>query len=257
VDDLALALELADAADAVSMARFQAADLDVETKPDLTPVTDADRAVERTLRELLDRARADDAVHGEEYGSQQGHRQWIIDPIDGTKNFVRGVPVWATLIALREGPGITTGVVSAPALGRRWWASSQGAASCSAPGRTQRVGLTVSNVSALADSSFSFSDAIGWPPGSLDRLLQTTWRQRGYGDFWSHMMVAEGVLDIAAEPALKIHDVAALVPIIEAAGGKITSFDGSELHWDDAEREFSALTTNGLLHNSVVDLLGT
>jgi len=255
VDDLDLALQLADAADAVSMARFQASDLHVETKPDLTPVSDADRAVERTLRELLDRARAEDAVHGEEYGSEDGQRQWIIDPIDGTKNFVRGVPVWATLIALREGPHITTGVVSAPALGRRWWASSQGSATCSAPGMAQRAGLKVSGVGALADASFSFSDAIGWTPGSLDRLLGSTWRQRGYGDFWSHMMVAEGVLDIAAEPELKIHDVAALVPIIHAAGGKITSFDGSALLWDDPTVEFSALTTNGLLHNSVVDLL--
>lgn len=256
MDDLALALQLADAADAVSMARFQASDLHVETKPDLTPVTDADRAVEQTLRELLDNARADDAVHGEEFGSEDGQRQWIIDPIDGTKNFVRGVPVWATLIALREGPDITTGVVSAPALGRRWWASSQGPAGCSAPGMQPRAGLAVSGVGAIADASFSFSDSIGWPPGSLDRLLGATWRQRGYGDFWSHVMVAEGVLDIAAEPELKIHDVAALVPIIHAAGGKITSFDGSELLWDDPTREFSALTTNGLLHNSVVDLLG-
>lgn len=257
MDDLALALELADAADSISMARFQATDLRIETKPDLTPVSDADQAVEQALRDLLGRERATDAIHGEEYGSRDGRRQWIIDPIDGTKNFVRGVPVWATLIALREGPDITVGVVSAPALGRRWWARIDGPAGCSAPGHPPRTALAVSGVNALRDASFAFSDGIGWPPGALERLLESTWRQRGYGDFWSHMMVAEGAVDIAAEPALRIHDVAALVPIIRSAGGAITTFDGSELQWDDAEREFSALTTNGLLHNSVVDLLGT
>lgn len=255
-DDLALALQLADAADAITMDRFQSADLVVETKPDLTPVSDADRAVEEAIRELLATHRHDDAIHGEEYGSQDGERQWIIDPIDGTKNFVRGVPVWATLIALREGTSITVGVVSAPALGRRWWATPDEGAFATAPGSPQpRHGLHASKVAALEDASFSFSDAVGWPEGSLDRLLASTWRQRGYGDFWSHLMVAEGVVDIAAEPALKIHDVAALVPIIEAAGARITCFDGSPLPWNDPTVDFSALTTNGVVHNSVVDLI--
>jgi len=259
VDDLQLAHRLADAADAISMDRFQASDLVVETKPDMTPVTDADRAVERSIRDLLADERPHDAVHGEEYGSHDGDRQWIIDPIDGTKSFVRGVPVWATLIALREGDAITTGVVSAPALGRRWWARMPGTAQCTAPGPTtfQPSGpLTVSRVHLVGDASFGFSDAIGWPTGALDRLLAVTWRQRGYGDFWSHLMVAEGVIDIAAEPELKVHDVAALVPIVTAAGGTITTFDGSALAWNDPTAEFSVLSTNGLLHNSVVDLLG-
>lgn len=255
-DDLALALRLADAADVISLDRFQSADLLVETKPDLTPVSDADRAVENTIRDILSAKRPGDAVHGEEYGSHDGDRQWIIDPIDGTKNFVRGVPVWATLIALREGEDITVGVVSAPALGRRWWASSNGGAFTTSPsaGHSPQP-LQTSQVAALADASFSYSDAIGWPEGSLDRLLTGTWRQRGYGDFWSHLMVAEGVVDVAAEPALKIHDVAALVPIIEASGARITTFDGSPVSWNDPTAEFSALTTNGVLHNYVVDLL--
>lgn len=255
-EDLALALRLADAADAISVDRFQSADLVVETKPDMTPVSDADRAVETAIRELLSTQRPDDAIHGEEYGSEDGDRQWIIDPIDGTKNFVRGVPVWATLIALRERGDITLGVVSAPALGRRWWASSNSGAFTTSPstGHSPQA-LRTSQVAALTDASFSYSDAIGWPEGSLDRLLASTWRQRGFGDFWSHLMVAEGVVDVAAEPALKIHDVAALVPIIQASGARITTFDGSPVPWNDPTAEFSAVTTNGLLHNYVVDLL--
>lgn len=259
MDDLSLALLLADAADEISIDRFRSADLVIETKPDLTPVSDADRAVELALRDLLAEHRPQDAVHGEEYGTSDGDRQWIIDPIDGTKSYVRGVPIWATLIALRAGEDITTGVVSAPALGRRWWATisgpTPGAALCSAPGDPTRGPLQVSRVRELADASFGFSDAIGWPDGALDRLLSATWRQRGYGDFWSHLMVAEGAIDIAAEPALKLHDVAALVPIVAAAGGTLTTFDGSPLPWNDPTGDFSVVTTNGLLHNSVVDLL--
>ena len=256
MDDLSLALELADAADAISRTRFQANDLRVETKPDLTPVTDADRAVEESIRTLLSRHRPDDAIHGEEFGTFDGERQWIIDPIDGTKNFVRGVPVWATLIALRERDTITTGVVSAPALGRRWWAALGRGASCTAPTDSKaRHPLQVSGVADLADASLSYSDAIGWRPDGLSRLTASTWRQRAFGDFWSHLMVAEGAVDIAGEPALKIHDVAALVPIVHEAGGRITTFDGEPLPWNDPTAEFSALTTNGLLHNCVVDLL--
>jgi histidinol-phosphatase len=254
-EDLALALQLADAADAITMDRFRSTDLVVETKPDMTPVSDADRAVETAIRDLLDGFRPQDAIHGEEFGSTQGERQWIIDPIDGTKNFVRGVPVWATLIALREGEGISVGVVSAPALGRRWWADTASSAFALSPGAAQADHpLRVSAVSTLQDASFSFSDAVGWPAGALDLLVRTTWRQRAYGDFWSHLMVAEGAVDIAAEPALKIHDVAALVPIIEASGGRITTFSGAPLPWDDPHAEFSALTTNTVLHDSVVDL---
>lgn len=256
MDDLSLALQLADAADAISTARFQASDLVVDTKPDLTPVTDADRAVEESIRELLARHRSGDAIHGEEFGTLDGHRQWIIDPIDGTKNFVRGVPVWATLIALREGDDITTGVVSAPALGRRWWAAVGRGASCTAPTVSgARHPLRVSRVTELADASLSYSDAIGWQSEGLVRLTSATWRQRAFGDFWSHLMVAEGVVDIAGEPSLKVHDVAALVPIIQEAGGRITTFEGTPIPWSDPTAEFSTLTTNGLLHSSVINLL--
>jgi histidinol-phosphatase len=256
MDDLALALALADAADAISMDRFQASDLVVETKPDMTPVSDADQAVERALRQLLAEHRPDDAIHGEEFGTTDGKRQWIIDPIDGTKGFVRGVPVWGTLIGLREGSAITTGVVSAPALARRWWASPNHGAYCSAPGRTEPRGpLRVSAVTQIADASFAFSDSIGWSPGAFERMMTSTWRQRGHGDFWAHLMVAEGVVDIAAEPALKVHDVAALVPIIGAAGGAMSTFTGAALPWNDPTAEFSLVTTNSSLHSSVLDLL--
>jgi histidinol-phosphatase len=262
MDDLDFALHLADAADAISIDRFLAADLFVETKPDMTPVSDADRAVEEKLRSIIVRERPKDAILGEEFGAHAGRlhngREWIIDPIDGTKSFVRGVPIWATLIALREEGTITVGVVSAPALGRRWWAAPDTGAHCSSPDSDGSRGpLKCSRVSKIDDASFGFSDAIGWDPNALERLLHSTWRQRGYGDFWSHLMVAEGVIDIAAEPALKIHDVAALVPIIQASGARISTFTGDELSWNDPTADFSAVTTNGVLHSSVVDLLST
>ena len=187
-------------------------------------------------------------------------REWIIDPIDGTKSYVRGVPIWATLIAVREGDQITTGVVSAPALGRRWWATRGSGAFTSSqlgsPSQDRARGpLSASRVSQLGDASFGFSDGIGWDPGALDRLLDATWRQRGYGDFWSHMLVAEGAIDIAAEPELKVHDVAALVPIIEESGARATTFTGAAVQWDDPTVEFSTVTTNGHLHDAVLDLM--
>lgn len=248
VDDLALALLAADAADAIAMDRFQAGDLIVETKPDMTPVSDADRAVETSIRAILELHRPDDAIHGEEYGSSDGHRQWIIDPIDGTKNYVRGVPVWATLIALRVGEALTVGVVSAPALGRRWWAATGAGAWVRDP--LGERAITVSGVSALADASLSVSDAVGWPPGRFDDLGARTWRSRGFGDFWSHLLVAEGAVDIAVEPQLQTYDMAALIPIVTEAGGQITGWHGG-----DPLDEGSAVTTNGHLHNQVVSAL--
>jgi histidinol-phosphatase len=264
MDDLSLALSLADAADAIAMDRFLASDLVVETKPDMTPVSDADRAVEAELRRILERHHPTDAILGEEFGAREDRldstREWIIDPIDGTKSYVRGVPIWATLIAVREGDQITTGVVSAPALGRRWWATRGSGAFTSSqlgsPSQDRARGpLSASRVSQLGDASFGFSDGIGWDPGALDRLLDATWRQRGYGDFWSHMLVAEGAIDIAAEPELKVHDVAALVPIIEESGARATTFTGAALQWDDPKVGFSTVTTNGHLHDAVLDLM--
>ncbi|MCX6433743.1 MAG: histidinol-phosphatase [Actinobacteria bacterium] len=255
--DLDFALALADIADDLSMASFRSVDLVVETKPDLSPVSDADRAVEQAIRDEIARQRPDDSVLGEEYGEAgDARRRWIIDPIDGTKNYVRGVPVWATLIALLVDDDIVVGVVSAPALARRWWAATGHGAFVTDPGSNGPRRLQVSAVASLADASFSFSDAIGWAERGagqgLTALLEGTWRQRAYGDFWSHMMVAEGVVDIAAEPQLESYDMAALVPIVEEAGGRLTAYDGGS-----AIRGGSALSTNGALHPELLDLLRT
>jgi histidinol-phosphatase len=254
-DDLALALGLAERADEVTMPRFRSGDLVVETKPDLTPVTEADRAVEREVRATLAERRPADAVLGEEYGvSGQARRRWVVDPIDGTKNYVRGVPVWATLVALLDGDDVVVGVVSAPALGRRWWAARGAGSWSTAPGSPTPRRLAVSAVTALGDASFSYSDDVGWDtrgagPG-LAELRARCWRTRGYGDFLSHVLVAEGAVDVAAEPELGPWDIAALVPVVEEAGGRLTAFDGGP-----ALDRGCALTTNAILHPAALDLL--
>lgn len=254
-DDLALALELAAAADTLTMEKFEAADLSVETKPDMTPVTEADLAVEKLLREHLSQARPSDELLGEEFGGEartEG-RQWIIDPIDGTKNFVRGVPVWATLIALLEDGKPVVGVVSAPALGRRWWASAEAGAWRSVFGGSPKR-MNVSAVSSLKDASVSFSSLSGWHDRDLREnfveLTDKTWRLRGYGDFYSYCLVAEGAVDIAAEPEVSLWDLAALSIIVEEAGGSFTSIAGeSGPHGGDA------VASNGLLHNEVLNII--
>lgn len=249
-DDLSLALSLADAADSLALPRFDAHDFAVESKPDLTPVTEVDRAVEQLVSQRLADARPDDALLGEEFGSRgsEGGRRWIIDPIDGTKNFVRGVPVWATLIGLYDGEEPLVGVVSAPALGLRWWASAGGGAFRSVRGgQAQRLG--VSRVGDLADASVSYSSLSGWQERGLrDGLLglfDDVWRTRAYGDFWSYMMVAEGVVEIAAEPELELYDMAALVPIVTEAGGTFTGLDGRSGPFGG-----DAIASNGLLHEA-------
>jgi histidinol-phosphatase len=254
--DLALAFRLADEADAVTLDRFRALDLVVETKPDLTPVSDADRAAESALRATLSRERPGDAVVGEELGaSGESERRWVLDPIDGTKSFVRGVPVWATLIALLHGDDVVVGLVSAPALGMRWWAAVGGGA-WSGHRLSAARRLRVSQVSTLADASVSFSEwnDPGWEStGSRDgfrRLLEGCWRSRAYGDFWSHMLVAEGAVEVAVEPELNAWDIAALVPIVEEAGGRITALDGRP-----AMAGGNAVASNGLLHDEVLALL--
>ena len=253
--DLDLALALADAADEITLARFRAANLRVETKPDRTEVTDADLAVETRLRELLASERPADSIIGEEFADfQAGGRHWIIDPIDGTANFLRGVPVWATLIALRnEGGAITVGVVSAPALGRRWWAQTgQGAHTRDVDGTTRA--LEVSGISELADASFSSSGLKMWHSvgraQQLVKLSEQVWRTRGYGDFLSYMYLAEGALDIVCEHDLKIHDIAALVPIVTEAGGKITDLAGPL-----TAESSSVLATNARLHAAAAELV--
>jgi histidinol-phosphatase len=254
-DDLRFAHELADAADAVTTARFLAGDLVVESKPDLTPVTDADRAVERTLREAIERHRPNDAVLGEEYGSTgESARRWVIDPIDGTKNFVRGVPVWATLIALQREKTSVVGVVSAPAIGRRWWAALGGGAWTGAATETPRR-CQVSKVADLADASLSYSSVGGWKARDRGRefmeLLDTVWRSRAYGDFWSHMLVAEGAVDASCEPELSMWDLAALQVIVTEAGGRFTDLSGVE-RCDGG----NVVCTNGLLHPELLSRLG-
>ncbi len=250
-EDLELALSLADSADALTMAAFRREGLRVETKPDLTPVTEADRGAEQALRRALTDARPGDTVVGEEMGGELGTgRQWILDPIDGTKNFVRGVPVWATLIALVIDGRVEVGVVSAPALGRRWWAARGQGAWTRGPEDPADRPLRASAVATLADASFSFSDGVGWPAGALVSLMDSVWRTRGYGDFWSHMLVAEGSVDIAMEPELSVWDVAALAPIVEEAGGRITAIDGG-----DILRGPGALSTNGVLHDAALAII--
>jgi histidinol-phosphatase len=252
-EDLSLALHLADIADEISTARFRAADLRVETKPDLTPVSDADRAVETAIRTKLAELRPGDAIVGEEFGAgaPSTARRWVIDPIDATKNFVRGVPVWATLIALMDGPAVLVGVASAPALGHRWWAA-RGLGSWTlraeaAPKRNQ-----VSGVSSLADASLSYSDLSDWGPRSagFHALAASVWRTRAYGDFWSHLLVAEGAVDISTEPEVSIWDVAALVVIVEEAGGMVTGVDGTP--GPDAP---SIVCSNGRLHEAALAML--
>jgi histidinol-phosphatase len=269
--DLALALELADVADAITVARFRAGDLVVETKPDLTPVSDADRAVEAEIRRVLEVQRPADAFLGEESGGEESGgeesggeesgaqggsaRCWIIDPIDGTKNFVRGVPIWATLIALLVDGQPVLGVVSAPALNRRWWARSGGGAfvrEADAPARP----ISVSRVGTLADASLGYASLPGWR--DVDRyaqflgLLDQVWRSRGYGDFYSYMLLAEGGLDLVAEPELSLWDMAALAPVVSEAGGRFTGLNGV-----DGIAESNALASNGLLHDQALSVIGT
>src|SRR3984885_13274329 len=251
-DDLALALTLADRADMLTRARFGALDLRIDTKPDLTPVTDADRAVEADLRDVLGRERPDDSVVGEEFGGTTTFtgRQWIIDPIDGTKNFVRGVPVWASLIALLDDGVPQVGVVSAPALHRRWWASA-GAGAFVAVDDSAARRISVSSVAQLNSASLSFSSLSGWNDlGLRDRFLGLTdevWRVRAFGDFLSYCLVAEGAVDIAAEPEVSVWDLAPLDILVREAGGAFTSLDGSA-----GPHGGSAVATNGLLHEVVL-----
>ncbi|MCC3776936.1 histidinol-phosphatase [Streptomyces sp. UNOB3_S3] len=261
-DDLRLAHVLADAADAATMDRFKALDLKVETKPDMTPVSEADKAAEELIRGQLHRARPRDAVMGEEFGSVgSGPRRWVIDPIDGTKNYVRGVPVWATLISLMVqteyqgeiGYEPVVGLVSAPALGRRWWAA-KGAGAYTGRSLTSAQRLQVSRVGRMEDASFAYSSLSGWEergmlPGFLE-LTRACWRTRGYGDFWPYMMVAEGSVDICAEPELSLWDMAANVVIVEEAGGRFTGLDGRP-----GPHSGNAAASNGLLHDEMLSYL--
>lgn len=256
-DDLKLALELADVADAITMDRFRAEDLVVDTKPDLTPVSEADRAVEQAIRARLEMARPEDSVVGEEYGASNGSggaRRWIVDPIDGTKSYVRGVPVWATLLAVEEAGEVVLGVVSAPALGRRWWAArGVGAYAREGDGQPPRR-LRVSAVAELADAQLCFAGFEEWrEAGRLDALLELSercWRTRGYGDFWQYMLVAEGALELGLDPIVSLWDLAAPMVIVGEAGGRFTDLGGVA-----TADGGSALASNGLLHEAALGFL--
>jgi histidinol-phosphatase len=251
LDDLALAHALADLADAISLDRYQSQDLVITTKPDNTPVTDADRAVETAIREALGTHRSSDGLVGEEFGSDKGSsgRYWVIDPIDGTKNFMRGVPTWATLIALVQidasgNEEVVVGIASAPALARRWAAAKGHGAT------VNNKKISVSKVSSLSDASISYSDFVGWGDRlePFQKMLAGAWRTRGIGDFWSHMLVAEGAVDVAIEPSLALWDMAALDIIVREAGGAFTNTAGHNGPFGG-----SGVSTNGALHNAVIN----
>jgi histidinol-phosphatase len=261
--DLDLAQHLADLADEVTLRRFRACDLLVATKPDHTPVTDADTAVEDLVRAHLAVHRPGDAVLGEEEGLVAGDgstaaagqdRRWVLDPIDGTKSYARGVPVWATLLSLEVHAVPQVAVVSAPALGRRWWAvRGEGAHGRDLAGEVRR--LRVSGVGDPADASLSYSSLSGWQdlgllPGFL-ALCDSMWRTRAYGDFWSHVMVAEGLVDLAAEPVVNRWDLSAVALLVTEAGGRFTGLDGV-----DGPGQGSALASNSLLHGHALAHLG-
>jgi histidinol-phosphatase len=278
LDDLALAHALADLADAITLDRYQSQDLVITTKPDNTPVTDADRAVETAIREALATHRTGDGLVGEEFGSDQGNsgRYWVIDPIDGTKNFMRGVPTWATLIALVQVAAsgeeeVVVGIASAPALARRWAAAKGHGATVRFNGADNLADfldssddhaddinslslnekrISVSKVSSLSDASISYSDFVGWGQRlePFQKMLAGAWRTRGIGDFWSHMLVAEGAVDVAIEPSLALWDMAALDIIVREAGGTFTNIAGQNGPFGG-----SGVSTNGVLHNAVIN----
>ncbi|WP_163509338.1 histidinol-phosphatase [Fodinicola acaciae] len=254
-DDLALAHVLADTADSISMSRFKALDLRVDSKPDMTPVSDADTAVEQAIAGTLSRTRPRDALLGEEFGERRGKasgsgglRRWVVDPIDGTANYVRGVPVWATLIALLEGDEPVVGLVSAPALKQRWWAAKGGGAYAGRQ-RSSATAIAVSGVTKLSDASLSYSSIGDWSDreDAFLGLTRRVWRTRAYGDFYSYVLLAEGAVDIAAEPDVSLWDLAALVPIVTEAGGRFTDLAGNS-----GPAGGSAVATNGPLHAEVL-----
>jgi histidinol-phosphatase len=243
--DLAFAHELADLADSLSLPRFRAADLRVDEKPDLTPVSDADRAVEEALRAAIAERRPGEGFLGEEGGGEEADTRWVVDPIDGTRNFVRGIPIWATLVALeREGRSVV-GVASAPALRQRWWAArGEGA-------HRDDSRIHVSAIRRIEDATFCYTSVRDFARhGVLDRFLdlaERSWVERGFGDFWMHMLVAEGAADAAVECGPYRWDMAPVEVIVEEAGGRFSGLDGRP-----HESGGPALSSNGLLHDEVV-----
>ena len=242
--DLSFAFELADAADAVTLPRFRAGDLRVESKPDRTPVTEADRRAEEVVRDAVATSGRGETVLGEEFGDDGGDAQWVVDPIDGTSSYLRGVPIWATLLALVRDGSTDVAVISAPALGRRWWAVRGGGA-FAAGGRCR-----VSAVASIEDAAVSTTSARRMPPG-WTTVVQRAWSNRGLGDFWHHCLVAEGAVDVATDGAyMRTWDFTAVQLLVEEAGGRCSSLDGTR-----PVDGGSFLSTNGRLHDEVVGLL--
>ena len=243
--DLRFAHELADAADAITLERFRALDLRVETKPDLTPVSEADLAAEEAVRALVAARGGGTGVFGEEGGADgaagaDGGARWIVDPIDGTRNYVRGVPVWATLLALERDGAVEVALVSAPALDRRWWAVRGGGSWVG--GERCRV----SGIRRVEDAVVSTTSPRDMP-GGWGEIRRAAWADRCFSDFWQYCLLAEGAVDVAAEPALHLWDYAAVRLLVEEAGGRCTTFAG-----DPPEPEGSFLATNGLLHDDAL-----
>jgi histidinol-phosphatase len=241
--DLRFAHSLADAADAVTLGRFRALDLRVETKPDLTPVSEADKAAEETIRGLIRASGRHEGVLGEEFDDVEGDVRWIVDPIDGTKSYVRGVPVWSTLLALEVEGSIAVSVVSAPALGRRWWATRGGGSFADG------VRLSVSRVSSLEAATVSSTSQRNLPPG-WSVLAERAWAARGWADFWQHCLVAEGAIELAVENGLQIWDYSAISLVVEEAGGRMSTYDGEPLHPGG-----TVISSNGLLHEEAMGVL--
>ena len=249
-EDLAFALRLADAADEVTMEHFRNLSLVVERKADRTEVTVADRGAENAIRSLIAIERPYDGILGEEHGTRQGTSgyRWIIDPIDGTSNYVRGVPLWATLVALERDGELILGVASCPPLARRWWGAI-GLGAC-----LNGEAIRVSAVTAVGDAFLSYCESPEWESkgrrAGVDRLRRAVTRERAFGDFWQHMLVAEGAIDIAVEAVVSLWDLAAVRAIVEAAGGRFTDLDGN-VTADGG----SAVSTNALLHEAVLRTL--
>jgi histidinol-phosphatase len=240
--DLAFAHELADVADAITLRRFRALDLRVETKPDLSPVSEADRAAEEAIRERVAASGRGESVLGEEFGDDGGDVRWIVDPIDGTVSYVRGIPVWATLLALERDGVVELGLVSAPVLRRRWWAVRGGGAFA------DDTPIRVSKIARLEDATVSTTSVRGMPAGWAE-LVDRSWSPRGWADFWQHCLVAEGSVEIACERIVNVWDYAATRLIVEEAGGRCTTFAG-----DEPVHGGSFVSTNGLLHDEAVSL---
>ncbi|MFK8023173.1 MAG: inositol monophosphatase family protein [Ilumatobacter sp.] len=254
--ELELAQRVADAADAFTLPHFDARDFSVDWKQNATEVTEIDRGAERLIVDELVSARPQHGVFGEEHGlagDGDSPWRWMIDPIDGTSGFVRGIPVWATLIALVHDESPALGVVSAPALGFRWWGGIELGAHVSARGVERE--MTVSTVDAIAEAQVSITHNSGWDElgltGALVGLQQQARRSRGMGDFWQHMLVAEGSMDVAVDAiGVAPYDLAAIQPIVEAAGGTFTDRWGAATHLHD-----SAVSSNGILHDHVITAL--